>query len=71
VDGEADLQYVRQAAIDGLIDLEHRRSIRVLQPLLNDADDTIVQAAKSAIFILESPLTPPLSDPLNPPPSDP
>jgi hypothetical protein len=62
---------VRQAAIDGLIDLEHRRSIRVLQPLLNDADDTIVQAAKSAIFILESPLTPPLSDPLNPPPSDP
>lgn len=54
---------VRQAAIDGLIDLEDRRSIRVLQTLLNDLDDTIVQSAKSAIIILESPLTPPLTEP--------
>lgn len=54
---------VRQAAIDGLIDLEDRRSIAVLQSLLNDPDEVIVQAAKDAIKILESPLTPPLTNP--------
>lgn len=54
---------VRQAAIDGLIDLEDRRSIAVLQSLLNDPDEVIVQAAKDAIKILESPLTPPLPNP--------
>ena len=54
---------VRQAAIDGLIDLEDRRSIAVLQALLNDDDEVIVQAAKDAIKILESPLTPPLTNP--------
>ena len=46
-----------------LIDLEDRRSIAVLQTLLNDPDEVIVQAAKDAILILGSPLTPPLTNP--------
>ena len=45
---------VRQSAIDGLIDLDDRRAIPVLNGLLNDPDEEIREGAKDALEMLQS-----------------
>jgi hypothetical protein len=45
---------VRQSAIDGLIDLDDRRVIPVLNGLLNDPDPEIREGAKDALELLQS-----------------
>jgi hypothetical protein len=45
---------VRQSAIDGLIDLDDRRVIPVLNGLLNDPDEEIREGAKDALEMLQS-----------------
>jgi HEAT repeat protein len=46
---------VRESAIDGLIDLEDRRGIALLNGLLNDPDAQIRQSAQDAIELLQAP----------------
>lgn len=45
---------VRQSAIDGLIDLDDRRVIPVLNGLLNDPEEEIREAAKDALEMIQS-----------------
>jgi hypothetical protein len=45
---------VRQSAIDGLIDLDDRRVIPVLNGLLNDPDEEIRQGAQDALEMLQA-----------------
>jgi hypothetical protein len=45
---------VRQAAIDGLIDLDDQRVIPILNGLLNDPDEEIREGAKDALEMMQS-----------------
>jgi HEAT repeat protein len=45
---------IRQSAIDGLIDLDDRRVIPVLNGLLNDPDEEIREGAKDALEMLQT-----------------
>lgn len=45
---------VRQSAIDGLIDLEDKRVIPILNGLLNDPDEEIREGAKDALEMLQT-----------------
>jgi hypothetical protein len=45
---------VRQSAIDGLIDLDDRRVIPVLNGLLNDPDEEIREGAKDALEMIQA-----------------
>jgi HEAT repeat protein len=45
---------IRQSAIDGLIDLDDRRVIPVLNGLLNDPDEEIREGAKDALEMIQS-----------------
>ena len=45
---------VRQSAIDGLIDLDDKRVIPILNGLLNDPDEEIREGAKDALEMLQT-----------------